>query len=199
MAYRDYIQYDEKMLLSLVATGDRIAFTHLYKTHLDHAWNFAILFTHSQDEAKELVQETFVKVWESREKLSKVNSFRNYLLRSVKNLSIDYVRRNQVRHRVMTEIKRNSEASAETTESGLSYKQYYLIIQEAIEKLPPSRRLIFRLSTENGLTLDEIAVKLGISKPVVKKQLYKAFDFVRSYLTSKGDLSLSIMFLVCFA
>jgi RNA polymerase sigma-70 factor (family 1) len=181
--------YDENDLLLQASTGDRQAFTQLYKAYLNNCYNYIFLFTKSQEETGEILQEVFVKIWEGREKLANVQSFKNYLLKSAKNKLLDHVRKEQIRHRVLTEIKRNNSIVQETTNDDFAYREYYRIVQQAIEKLPPKRKLIFRLNTENGLSHNEIAEQLNISKSVVKNQLYKACDFVRQYLSKHGEFS----------
>jgi RNA polymerase sigma-70 factor (family 1) len=183
--------YDENTLLLQASTGDRQAFTQLYKACLNNCYNYIFLFTKSQDETEEILQEVFIKIWESREKLANVQSFKNYLLTSAKNKLLDHVRKEQVRHRVLTEIKRNNSIVQETTNDDFAYREYYRIVQQAIEKLPPKHKLIFRLNTENGLSHNEIAEQLNISKSVVKNQLYKACDFVRQYLSKHAEFTFS--------
>ena len=177
----------------MVAVGDRNAFTQLYTEHLTNVFNYISLFTKSKDETEELIQDVFVKIWEKRERLVDVQSFKSYLFKIAKNKLIDQVRHRQIKYRVFAEVKRTKTISEDITSDQTAYKEYYLIVQLAIEKLPARRKLIFKLSTENGLSLDEIAAKLNISKSSVKKQMYNASDFVRNYLAKHGELSFSIM------
>lgn len=188
--------YSEIELLALVSTGDRQAFTRLYSQYLDAAYHYVYLFTKSKDEAEEILQEVFVKIWENRERLAEVQSFKNYLFKAAKNRVLDEVRKLQVRHRVFTEIKRGKTVNDESTTDAIAYKDYYRVVQQAIEKLPPKRKLIFRMNTENGLSHDEIAAQLGVSKSMVKNQLYKAYEFVRQYLSQHGGLSLPVILLL---
>lgn len=189
--------YSEIELLALVSTGDRQAFTRLYSQYLDAAYHYVYLFTKSKDETEEILQEVFVKIWENRERLAEVQSFKNYLFKAAKNRVLDEVRKVQVRHRVFTEIKRGKTVNDESTTDTIAYKDYYRVVQQAIEKLPPKRKLIFRMNTENGLSHDEIAAQLGVSKSMVKNQLYKAYEFVRQYLSQHGGLSLPVILLLC--
>jgi len=181
-------RYDEKTLLMQVAAGDRKAFTELYSSYVNNVYRYIFLFTKSKEETEEIMQDVFVKIWEKREKLAEVESFKNYLFRAAKNKLISEVRHLQVRHRVLSEIKRSRVGVHETTNYEVDYKVYYQVVQKAIEKLPPKRKLIFRLNTENGLSHDEIADQLKVSKSFVKNQLYKAYDFVRQYLSKHGEL-----------
>jgi RNA polymerase sigma factor (sigma-70 family) len=68
------------------------------------------------------------------------------------------------------------------------FKQYYRIAIEAMEKLPPGRRKVFSMSIDDGLTLDEIAAQLHITRSGVKKQLYAATAFVRQYMRERGGI-----------
>ena len=185
----DYAGYNEKMLLQLIAAGDRQAFTILYQQHLQNVYKFVYFFTNSTEETNEIIQEVFVKMWEKREKLNNVESFRNYLLTAARNRVRHKIRHLQVHQRVFAELRRTKEYASENTANEVAYREYYRVVKEAIDKLPPKRQLIFRMNIENGLSLDDIAEKLGISKSVVKNQLYKGLDFVRKYLAKHGEIS----------
>lgn len=187
---------DEKLLLAAVASGDRGAFSQLYAAHINNVYDYIFLFTKSKEETEELIQEVFVNLWEKREKLAEVESFKSYLFRAAKNRLITNVRHMQVRYRVLSEIGRSTDGSQPSTEYDVTYKEYHRVLQKAIAKLPPKRKLIFRLNIENGLSHDEIAQQLQISKSVVKNQLYKAYDFIRQYLAQHGAGSLTIILLL---
>lgn len=189
----NYAGYTEKMLLQLTAAGDRQAFSELYKEYLHQLYRFVYLFTKSKEETDEIIQEVFVNIWEKKEKLTGVESFRNYVYTAAKNRVLSNVRHLQVRHKVFTEIRRTKEQAGENTANDVAYREYYRVVKEAIDKLPPRRQLIFRMNIENGLSLDEISEKLGISKNVVKKQLYTALEFVRHYLTKYGEISYIVL------
>ncbi|MBX9782786.1 MAG: RNA polymerase sigma-70 factor [Chitinophagaceae bacterium] len=186
-------KYDEKVLLAMVATGNRQAFTQLYTAHLNNLYRYIFLFTKSKEETEEILQEIFIKIWETREKLPEIESIENYLFRFAKNKLLDNIRHLQIKQRVLSEIKRTKDVAETTTINQYTYREYYHIVQQAIEKLPPKRKLIFRLNIENGLSQDEIALQLNISKSVVQKQIYKASHFVREYLLKHGEISFSIL------
>lgn len=181
------------LLLQQVAAGDRKAFTQLYTGWLNNVYDYVYCFTRSAETTEELVQEIFIKVWEHREKLTAVRSFKSYLFRIAKNSVIDHIRHQQVKHKVLQSISQQTTEAHTETEQQVYYADYYNIAREAIEQLPEKRKLIFQLSTQEGLSHDEIASRLSISKSVVKKQLYAAFDFVRQYLYQQGELSLCLL------
>jgi RNA polymerase sigma-70 factor (ECF subfamily) len=102
----------------------------------------------------------------------------------------NYIRALKVRQK-LRDLDDSAETSSESdSENELLFKQYYQLALEAIEKLPVGRRKILKLSVDQGLTLDEIAAELNISRAGVKKQLYTATAFVRQYLQEHGELSL---------
>jgi RNA polymerase sigma-70 factor (ECF subfamily) len=185
-----------KVLLEKIAIGDRDAFAKFYRSHLDSLFRYIYLFTKSKEETEEILQEIFIKIWENREKLMSVDRPDNYLLQISKNRVIDKVRSQQFRQRVLSQLRRSKEAFSSSTADDCAFREYYRVVQEAIEKLPPKRKLIFRLNTENGFSADEIARQLKISRPVVQKQLYSASHFVKKYLFEHGELSFCTLF--CF-
>lgn len=185
--------YDEKALQALIAGGNRRAFAQFYELHIQHVYRYIFLFTRSKQDTEEILQDIFIKVWEQREKLPHIEATREYLFRMAKNKLLDNIRHQQIRHRVQQELKRTNEFSAGTTADQCAYKEYYQTVQQAIDKLPPKRKLIFRLNIENGLSQDEIAAQLHISKSVVQKQLYSATHFVRQYLFEHSEISIPLV------
>ncbi len=80
-------------------------------------------------------------------------------------------------------------------DQALLFKQYYQAALAAIDQLPEHRRRIFQLRTQEGLTLEEIAVETGISRSAVKKHLYAAIESVKQYLRQHmGDVLLVVFF-----
>jgi RNA polymerase sigma-70 factor (ECF subfamily) len=191
-------KYDEKALLAMVAKGDRRAFRQIYSSHLANLYHFIFLFTKSKEVTEDILQEIFIKIWENRERLPEVGSLKNYLFRSAKNKLLDNIRHLQVRQRVFSEIRKTKRISENATRDENVYREYYYLVQQAIEKLPPKRKLIFQLNIENGFSQDEIARELNISKSVVQKQIYKASYFVRQYLFKYGELTFCLIAAVLF-
>jgi len=185
-------------LLLLASRGDRTAFSRLYTQYLDHLYKYIFLFTKSPVTSEEIIQEVFIRIWESRERLDEVSSFRSYLFRAARNKAVDYTRQRQAEERVLTGYLAEKKAAPETPQEALDYKAYYHLVQEAIDRLPPRRQQIFRMNTEKGLSHDEIARELDISKSAVKNQLYEAYDFVRGYLSQNGEVSFALI-LTAFA
>jgi RNA polymerase sigma-70 factor (family 1) len=192
--------YEEKELLRALTQGDRAAYTTLYSRYLDSLLQYILLFTGSRETAEEIVQDVFLRIWEKRTSLGEVESFKAYVFRAAKNQLINYINREKIRVRVTGQIEdsanRVATANVYDTQHQVDYRQAHALLREAIRLLPPKRRQVFLLSTEENLSLDEIAARMGISKNVVKKQLYDAYGVVRDYLSEHGDLSFYLILLM---
>lgn len=181
--------YNEKEILVRVAGGDRDAFKELYSVYFPLVERYVTLFEPSKRNLDELTQDVFVRIWEKQTRLAEVESFKNYLFLVARNVVYNYIRALKVQK--LKELDDSVETSSGSdSENELLFKQYYQLAQEAIEKLPAGRRKILKMSIDQGLTLDEIAAALNISRSGVKKQLYTATAFVRQYLRDHGELSL---------
>lgn len=180
-------------LLKRIAKGDRDAFAQFYTSHVKSLYKYIYLFTRSKEETEEMLQDIFMKIWDRREKITELESAKNYLRQVARNKIIDKVRSHQIKHRVMAEIRRSKDVFDFATDDECAFREYYKFVQQAIDKLPPKRKLIFRLNIENGLSKAEIAQQLKISSSVVEKQIYGATHFVRKYLFEHGEISLFLL------
>lgn len=186
-------EFHDRMLMERVAAGDRVAFTALYTRHLDNLFGYVYLFTKSEEESEEVVQKVFVNIWEHRDSLIKVKSFKGFIFRCAKNRLIDLSRSERAKAKMVALLQPLSEESEERSDSHLIVNQYSHIIDTAIQLLPEKRKEIVKLRTQDDLSLDEIAEKLSISKFVVKKQLYAGLRFIRAYLEKFGELTPTIL------
>jgi RNA polymerase sigma-70 factor (ECF subfamily) len=182
---------DERLLMDRCAGGDRDAYTTLYKSYLSGLLKYVFLFTRSQDVSEEIVQESFVKIWQNRESLREVQLFEPYLFKIAKNLLLDHLRKEKMQLKYHAQLALCSDESLEYADTALIYGQFYELAQHAITMLPQKRRQIFEMKTKEEFSLNEIADKLGISKSVVKKQLYAASNFVKDYLRKHGEMTVN--------
>lgn len=190
--------HNEKELLLQVSQGDREAFRVLYTAFYPHVQSYIRLFEPSGRVLDELAQDVFVRIWEKRVRLAGVESFKGYLFVVTRHVVFNFIRAMKVRRRVR-ELDEAAGAEGDSMEKELLFKQYYRMALEAMAKLPPGRYKILKMSIDEGLSLDEIAVKLGISRSGVKKQLYAATAFVRQYLQEHGEITLALfLFLSLF-
>ena len=184
-------------LAERIANGDREAFADMYNAYLKNLYRYIFLIAGSHETSEEIIQSTFVKIWENRERLAGVVSLKSYVFRTAKNLLFDQIRRSQVESRILELVTPQTEIYSDNSDSKIIYNQYLSIIEDAFNQLPNKRRQIVELRTKEDLSLDEIAETLKISKSVVKKQLYRGLDTVREYIKKHGELTISILLLIC--
>jgi len=181
--------HNEKELLLQIAQGDRDAFRVLYTAYFPYVQQYVSLFEPTRASLDELTQDVFVRIWEKRARLNGVESFKNYLFLVTRNVVFNFIRALKVRQKVQ-ELNESTDLATNELEHDLLFRQYYRIAIEAMDKLPPGRRKVLKMSIDDGLTLDEIALQLNITRAGVKKQLYAATAFVRQYLQEHGEITL---------
>ena len=185
--------FNEQELLSRLAGGDKSAFNHLYHHYEPRLRLFLYPFVGGDgDLLNSILQEVFVKLWLKRADLVGIAFLEYYLQRMAKNKLVDTLRLGQIRTRHETDYSRLRPETAEATVEQLQLKEYMFIAREGMAQMPERRRLIFTLYVLNGLSLDEVAEQLKLSKDVVKKQLQLAKVYLKEYIAEKGDLPLLI-------
>jgi RNA polymerase sigma-70 factor (ECF subfamily) len=186
----------DKNLLVQVAEGDEKAFRRLYDLFNKQVFSQAYIYLQSSELANDAVQEVFIRIWSSKEKLADVKDIRNYIFIVARNVIISDLRR-RVLHQYLDEEMEMMDDQTILPDRQLSLKESMKIIQEAIENLSPQQRTAYTLSRNNGLSYDEIAKQMDISLPTVKTHISLALKSLRNYLSQHSvDLALLIIFLI---
>jgi RNA polymerase sigma-70 factor (ECF subfamily) len=178
----DRNKYDEHQLVESLRKGDLFAFDKLYAKYSKKLFCFARAYLQSKEDAEELVQEVFIKIWGKRETLNIELSFDAYLY----TIAFNAIRKHfRSKSREKKHIDRFSE-SCPVIYDGIYAEIEYNALREradyAIAKLPLKRKYIYTLSRENGLSNNEIAQKLSISKKTVENQIHLSLKFIREHL-----------------
>lgn len=189
---------EENLLLQEAALGSRIAFTRLYTFYLPKLYKYIYPFVRcSKEDTEEILHDMFMKVWERKEDLSAIKSFKSYLYSMARNRLVNIHEHGKVKQKAIDYILHHSDVAGNNTDDNYIYSQYRELIQRAIDTLPPKRKQVFEMSTYEELSQDEIAATLNISKSMVKKQLYTATRYVKEYLRVHADLTAFIA--LCFS
>jgi RNA polymerase sigma-70 factor (ECF subfamily) len=152
----------------------------------------AFKYVKNTDAAEEIVQDVFVKIWEKKDQIILKSSAISYLVTSVKNHSLNYLK-----HSNIVKIHKKSEISKATydssdTETEMQDMELESAILNAIAELPSQRRKIFTLSRVDGLKYHEIAEKMGLSIKTIEAQMGKALKQLKLKLKDY----IAIMFLI---
>lgn len=171
---------EEKKLVDEIRRGNEAAFEKIFRRYYRPLCLFSTKILGDDETAEEVVQDFFVKLWERREVFMVETSVKNYLFRSVKNLSINVIKHEQIKLKHAQQVMADAEAN--------DFKDHFLevdlerAIEKSIEELPEKRREIFRLSREEGLKYREIAERMNISIKTVEVQMGLAIKTLREKL-----------------
>ncbi len=174
-------------LTTRIVQGDKVAFELLFKMYHKPLCNFARVYVNQFHIADEIVQETFISIWKTREQLNPSMSINAYLYRCVHNNCVNYLYKARVDKRLSDAYRNEIEYRARLLDSDFSDSFYdnlandelEFIINKAIEQLPTQCREIFLLSRYQELSYQQIAEKLGLSKNTIKTQLSRALQKIR--------------------
>lgn len=169
---------EENELILLLKQSNQEAFTTLYKKYWKQVYNFSRLYLTSQSVAEEVVQEVFIKVWESRDFMREGDNFKGLLFIITRNLIFNMHRKNLnedfYKMTVLSAMENSYDIEEEIDAKNLS--EY---IDLLIADLPPRRREIFNLSRKENKSYKEISQLLGVSEKTVENQIGEALKFLR--------------------
>ena len=168
-------------LLSSLKNGDEKAFEYIFDTLHDKLLAFAMGYTRDKAIAKDLVQQSFIKLWEKRKDLAENTIIPAYMFTVCRNNFIDKYRQDQKKVLLTDKIYLESvlDAEAESEEKMLYKKQ---LLEQAIEKLPKKCKEVFLLKHKENLRHKEIAAYLEISEKTVEDHVSRAMRMLRNEL-----------------
>lgn len=188
-------ELNDQHLLECLRNGDAAAFRTLYEKAAPRLQGFAARFRLSREEADEIVQETFIRIWRHREKIDPSASFSTYLITIAKHLIYNSIKKAGYREAYINEVSVLLKQTSGQT--ALNERELQQEIGKAIMELPEKCRQVFRKSRLEGYSNQQIAEELNISKSTVENQLNKALRMIRQYLEVRGyNTSVIIMFLM---
>lgn len=184
----DTARVSDETLSERVRASDEGAFRLLFERYQPVLYRSMLAAVGDSDEAHEIVQETFVRVWNRRGSLRSDLPLLGYLFRIARNLIRDAARHQAVRTRFEAEVPRPERSETDDPERWLLAR----LIEERLaailrDALPDKCREVFVLSRVEGMTNAEIALKLGISVKTVENQMTKALKIIRRMWTDRTD------------
>jgi RNA polymerase sigma-70 factor (family 1) len=168
-------------------------FSEIFREHEQKLYTLAVRLTKSDQVAKDILQEVFMKLWEHRTSIPAIVNIEAWLYRITENKVIDFLRKASADDRLRKVIWEHIQQIVNDTEQQVEAKEYNHVIQKAIEQLPAQRRLIYQLNKEQGMSYQQIATELKLSRHTVKNQLFSAVQSVRRFI-SKGARFFSAFF-----
>lgn len=183
----------EKNLLLRLQGGDHKAFDQLYSTYSERIYGRLLRLTACEEIASDILQETFIIVWEKRETVNPDLSFRSWLYRIAENGVYQYYRRVARDTKMQEHIIKHFSELYWHTEEDVICKENKQMLNDIIAQLPEQRRKIFQLCKIDGHSYEEAAKILGISPSTVSNQLVKANTFVKQQVFKNQELTTVIL------
>lgn len=186
-----------QQLINGIREGDLTAFEELHKRYYIFLCLVAEHIVRNPCDAEEIVSDVFVKLWNIRKKFEITVSLKAYLVKAVRNTSLNYLERNKTNNN-LTDSLSNSDDKLLAWDSDYPLGQLYekeiiSILDHGIETLPEACREIFILSRDKDLQYSEIASKLGLSVNTIKTQMKIALSRLRENL--KDYLIILLLFI----
>ena len=173
---------EECKLLVALSTGDFKAFNILYERHHRALYFFALKLSKKPHEAEELVQSTFVAVWETRQSIDPSKSFSAYLFSIARNRFCDMLRKQTTESCYTDYILQQNNLIADDLEKQFEDKEINEIINKLLQQIPKRRLEIFQLQRDENLSYKQIAERLQISENTVDMQIRNVLNFLRREL-----------------
>jgi len=169
----------ENALLARMKNDDENAFSFLFSFYYTDLVMFANIYLKDKDISEELVQDVFVKLWEERQSITITSSLKSYLLKSVQNKSLDWIRHLKIRQQHNQETISSAALFDFDTENYVLYSELENRIEKIIEQLPVEIAEAYNLNRIEGLKYHEIAEKLNVSQRTVEVRIGKALQILR--------------------
>lgn len=172
-------------LREAIRSGDEVAFAEYYEGIQRNLVSFIERLTGDPDEALNIAHDAFVKLWENRDRIDRMDGF---IYTTATNASFNVLRRKQVHSKYVNEQLFTQDDEANSPEQAVMYDELLMKIEDTIDSMPPQRRRVFRMSRDENMTYNEIARHLNLSYNTVKEHMQSALQDIRSIVTALAIL-----------
>ena len=172
----------EQLQIKALSEGDITAFEMLFRNYYQPLCNYAYTFLQDKEDAEEIVQSTFLLVWEKRETLAIRTSVKPYLYAMVRNACLNVLKHEKIKQRFAGEEIALGERGHDNVSHDMESNELEYRIKIAMNELPEQCRLVFKLSRFEELKYAEIAEQLNISVKTVENHMGKALRIMREQL-----------------
>lgn len=169
----------DQELFALLKEGNEKAFADIFNRYQAPLFDFAYKRIRDKDEAKDIVQEIFVRLWNNRADLQIRTSLRSYLYRSVLNRVLNILSHQVIKEEYVNSLQQMIEANTQAADYHIRETDMEKLIEAEIAALPPKMREVFEMRKRKYLSNKEIAGKLGISEQTVETHMKRALRVLR--------------------
>lgn len=188
---------DDIKLVERLQKGDLESFDLIYNKYSEKLYAFSFKYLRSTDEAEELVQSVFLKIWENHKNVRKESSFKSYLFTIAYHDICKLFRKRNYQQKYIRDTLYESTQSSSEVEEGIDNQSILEEVQQIINTLPERQKTIFVKSRQDGKPSKEIAEELGLSSGTVDNYISGSLKLIRSRLL-KENLPVLLISLISF-
>lgn len=178
--------FSDRGLLLQAAAGSETAFKTIYDKYWPDLFQAAFKRTRNADDARDLVQELFIALWDNAARLEQVTDLAPYLFVALRNRVFNYFEKKSVRLNYLLQQPFKPVESEEAIFSSIRSREIKACVEDVIAAMPQRMKEIYLLSREQQLTVGEIAALMGIAPQTVKNQLHTALGRIREQLENRN-------------
>ncbi|MEO7048275.1 MAG: sigma-70 family RNA polymerase sigma factor [Ferruginibacter sp.] len=174
-------------LFRRIAEGDQQAFKEVFDACWPQVYGTTLRLIKSPEQAKDLAQDIFMRLWENREKLKTVQNPQSYIYILSRNLVMDHLRKKVFNPSNIDFLVRYFQGDVASPQDKIELQELEVVIRNAVEALPGRVKVVYQLSRYEGLTHEQIAKRLNISIVSSKTYIVRALQHIREYIASHSD------------
>ena len=182
----------QKNDLDLVAdfrSGDIKGFNELVRRYQEKVYWIARRVVGSHDDADDVVQDVFVKVYEGLENFRSESGFYTWIYRITMNVALNALRKKRIKSFIQyEEVEEQLESPDERADGKLFQKEYQEILKQAIDRLPAKQKIVFMMRYYDELPYEEIALILKKSVGGLKANYFHALKKIQEYVRKETNL-----------
>lgn len=188
---------NDEDLCKRIKSGEKDAYQILFEKYAPRIYNFSLTYLKNRDDAEELVQNVFLKIWEKRNSLDATQNLKSFIFKIAVNTIYDFIRRKNIEHAYEDYARLNFKPNENYTWHSVIFEEMKNNLDKLVLQLPEQQQKIFQLSKLEGLTNKEISQKLKLSKRTVENHLYRALTFLKKHFKNESFLTLLFLYLFC--
>lgn len=191
---------NEQNLFQQVAQGDAVAFRSIYDSYFNRLSAYIFKFCKSETATEDIIQDIFIRLWVNRTNLAGVEIPEAYIFSMARNRAIDYLRTLAKHTNLIDILTQQPEAHTDEIEEKLAVHELNTLIEEALKPLSEQKKKVFRLNKIEGLSHDEIAEQMQLSKSTIKNHLSETLQHIRQHLLQRpgSEASLLLLWIISF-
>lgn len=195
----NYTTYSDGELLTLLRSDDQGAFAELYQRYRLDVYRYGLTIVKNPEQAEDLLHDTFISLWDIRQRLEIKTGLRQYLLRICHNRAIDMTKKIAANRQLVDQLfAYYQDETASLEHSQVDLQRYDALVEEALNSLSPQRRKVYELCRKEKKSYEEVARELNISINTVKAHVTQATLLLRDYISKNGRISILLLLLQKF-